>query len=386
MASSGFLKWMSLALLIAQTVGFGMTLRYARLCPGPRFSDLSAVICSEFVKLVASCAMIVAESGTNGLAQSLRHMFCDEPRSTALMGIPGVIYAAQNYLYFSGGSNLSVAMYQVAKQTAIPATAVMSVVCLGKHVDAGRWIALLVLTAGVAIITLHGDTVVSGNLTIGLSCVLVASVCSACASVCTEAMIKSERCTMWERNVQLSVFGILSGCLCLGTKGMGWFEPDVFFSGYGWQVWALVFIQSLGGLLTAAVLKYADSVMKCVAKATAVVAAATLSRVVFSEGPSLDTMQFQVGTIAVVFGATAYSLGFNKLRSRFCLKSEEQDARQNAGAIKVSAEVIGTSLDHGEDTTEMTVLVEDCDKEGGSLERDEHATEMSLSVTASTQV
>mmetsp|Transcript_131875 Transcript_131875/g.421935 ORF Transcript_131875/g.421935 Transcript_131875/m.421935 type:complete len:372 (+) Transcript_131875:90-1205(+) len=339
MVPASFLKWMLLALLIVQSVGFGVILRQARLRPGPRFSDLTAVICSEILKLVLSFAMIAAESGATGVAQSLRRMCCEEQAQTVLMGIPGTIFLIQNWLFLVGGANLSVAMYQSAKQAAIPATAILSVVCLGKQIDTGRSISLLVLVAGVSLVTAQGDSVVNGkgNMKVGLSCVLAATLCSAAASVFTEAMMKSNKCTMWERNVQLSLVGIVLGGSSLAMGGMDRFNPDVFFRGYTWHVWLMVLLQSFGGLLTAAVLKHADSIMKCVAKAVAFLASVSLSRAVFGEGPSLDTARFQIGTLATIVGATVYSLGCDTLGDLFCWKSGEPC--ENACAVEHSATI-----------------------------------------------
>merc|ERR1711920_308691 len=100
-------------------MGFAVCFRYARLQQSDvKFSDLTAVCASEVVKLLASMLLAFCDSGKHGLLQVI-----SDRRAFVLMGVPGVMYALQNFLYFVGISNLSISLYQVTKQLQILATA-----------------------------------------------------------------------------------------------------------------------------------------------------------------------------------------------------------------------------------------------------------------------
>lgn len=70
------------------------------------------------------------------------------------------------------------------------------------------------------------------------------------------------RQSVWLRNIQLALFSIVLGMGgCLYNDGDRIFQGG-FFQGYKGVVWIVVLLQGLGGLVIAAVIKYADNILK----------------------------------------------------------------------------------------------------------------------------
>ncbi len=59
-----------------------------------------------------------------------------------------------------------------------------------------------------------------------------------------------------------------------------------FLYGYGPAVWSVVCLQAAGGLLVAAVMKYADNILKGFATAMSIICSCLLSMVLFGFQPS----------------------------------------------------------------------------------------------------
>ena len=81
-----------------------------------------------------------------------------KPSDTLKVGVPALLYVVQNNLLFFALSKLDAATYQVTYQLKILTTAFFSVTMLNKRLDRIKWISLLLLTAGVALVQLPKDT------------------------------------------------------------------------------------------------------------------------------------------------------------------------------------------------------------------------------------
>merc|ERR1712023_46879 len=88
---------------------------------------------------------------------------------------------------------------------------------------------------------------------------------------------------------------------------MGKIRENGFMQGYSGLVWGVILLQAVGGLVVAAVLKYADNILKCFGNALSIVISCLLSSFFLREfdpdGP------FVVGTFFVLVATTLYNLG-----------------------------------------------------------------------------
>merc|ERR1739844_531245 len=80
-----------------------------------------------------------------------------------------------------------------------------------------------------------------------------------------------------------------------------------FMQGYNRLVWGVILLQAVGGLVVAAVLKYADNILKCFGNALSIVLSCMLSWSLLQE--FTPDMLFAIGTLLVMSATALYSLG-----------------------------------------------------------------------------
>jgi len=248
---------------------------------------------------------------------AIQHM-TRNPTEVLKVTVPSLLYTVQNNLLFVSLSNLSGAVYQVTYQLKILTTAVLSVIILGKALGPTKWCSLLMLTCGVSLIQLpRGQSgsagtaapaaPANGNAAVGLVAVLSACVTSGLAGVYLEKILKQTDASIWLRNIQLALFGALAAFVgCFVTDGSK-IAQDGFLQGYSSLVWGVILLQAVGGLVVAAVLKYADNILKCFGNAVSIVLSCILSGVLLQEFTA-DGL-FVLGTILVLMATSLYSLG-----------------------------------------------------------------------------
>jgi len=204
-------------------------------------------------------------------------------------------------------------------------TAVLSVVILGKVLNRTKWSALLMLLAGVLLIQwpkelqqpAGPDLVPSGKATtlaglkrdqlLGFSAVLAACFTSGLASVYLEKLLKQTDASIWVRNVQLGAFGsFMAVCLAVG-KDWEQIVEGGFTQGYSAKVVSVILTNALGGLLCAAVLKYADNIMRCFSTALSIILTSILSAYVLRD--SSPDVWFVSGSFFAISATFLYSLG-----------------------------------------------------------------------------
>ncbi|KCV69029.1 hypothetical protein H696_04448 [Fonticula alba] len=167
------LKYVSLVLLVIQNSALVLTLRQSRVAAAPGgvpYASSTAVVLSETLKLI-TCLLLVflldARSSPRAFGVLLRR-FIFTPRQLLPLAIPAVLYTLQNNLQYVAASNLDAAVFQVTYQLKIIATALCSVLMLGRSLSKTRWLSLVVLTAGVALVQMSPAEVANlVDLTVG---------------------------------------------------------------------------------------------------------------------------------------------------------------------------------------------------------------------------
>eukprot|EP00929_Paragymnodinium_shiwhaense_P039214 TRINITY_DN20621_c0_g3_i1.p1 TRINITY_DN20621_c0_g3~~TRINITY_DN20621_c0_g3_i1.p1 ORF type:complete len:354 (+),score=46.12 TRINITY_DN20621_c0_g3_i1:103-1164(+) len=315
------MKWVSLLMLVAQTVGvvFAMRLSRTSKVDGPRYLNTTAVFFSECMKLVCSFLFLCGERGFTSAQITVRQYVVKNPGEFVKISVPSVLYTVQNNLLFIALSNLSGAVYQVTYQLKILTTAVLSVIILGKALGGTKWSALMMLTVGVTLIQWprgdppspeHASGAAAedlGNPVIGLIAVLSACMTSGFAGVFLEKLLKQSDASIWMRNIQLALVGSILGLAgCYMTDGAK-IRADGFMQGYNNLVWLVIILQAVGGLVVAAVLKYADNLLKCFGNAISICISCLLSAVLLKE--FTPDLLFGIGTMFVLVATSVYNLG-----------------------------------------------------------------------------
>lgn len=357
-------KYIALVLLVAQTVGVVTIMRYSRMArsqsitsssPGSSaapvksglYLNTTAVFFSEVFKLVGSIVLVLHENHWKAFL-TLRQLYTTifrQPKETCKIGVPAVLYTVQNNLIFIALSHISAAAYQVTYQLKILTTAILSVLLLNKELGLQKWAALLCLTIGVTItewpsshtapsVATTGtinESITSSrsfyahNQLIGVSAVLLACVTSGFAGVYFEKMLKGATVSIWLRNVQLALFGTILAWIGVYWNDAAAVQRDGFLQGYTWIVWVVILLQSLGGLIVAAVLKYADNILKCFANALALIMSFCVG--IFILKDSELTIMFLFGILLVIFSSYMYTVDDLSIFQRVKLKTSAYSRR-----------------------------------------------------------
>jgi UDP-galactose transporter len=326
-------------------------MHYSRIMPpvnGQRYFTSTAVFLNEVMKLSTSLSMALYEIATSpktlesstaaGLFSELaRAVFTGDSWKLA---IPAMLYTLQNTLQYVGVSNLDAATFQVTYQLKILTTALFSVTLLGRSLSLRRWLSLVLLMVGVAVVQIpsHADNHVLSakdlydgaafhsprsiwelkalgnaaagqlskrsatyegidedvaavtpelNASVGLIAVVVACLLSGLAGVYFEKILKDSRSesqtpSLWIRNVQLSFYSLWPA-LFIGVlmKDGEHISKVGFFAGYNSVVWLAIVFQALGGVVVALVVNYADNIAKNFATSISIVVSFLASVVFF---------------------------------------------------------------------------------------------------------
>ena len=100
------------------------------------------------------------------------------------------------------------------------------------------------------------------NPLVGFSAVVAACFLSGFSGVYFEKILKNTGQSVYVRNVQLGFLGTVLGLVVCYWKDGAAVSEKGFFFGYNVMVWVIIFLLALGGLIVAAVVKYADNILK----------------------------------------------------------------------------------------------------------------------------
>lgn len=107
------------------------------------------------------------------------------------------------------------------------------------------------------------------------------------------------------RNIQMGISSIILGFAGVYFSGeLNGVLENGFFYGYNYVVLAVIFLQAIGGLVVAVVVKYADNILKGFAASFSIVTSCFLSYLVFDFHPN---SMFVIGAILVNISMYMYS-------------------------------------------------------------------------------
>jgi solute carrier family 35 (UDP-sugar transporter), member A1/2/3 len=202
-------------------------------------------------------------------------------------------------------------------------TAAFSVLLLRKKLFTNQWLSLLFLAIGVGVVQIQGGVdsqlgvsarastaLLEMNGMKGFLAVVAACFTSGLAGVYFEMVLKNSQTDLWIRNVQLSLFSLLPALAPIiftqNTSGYNTGKSFIssLFNNFGAWAWATVFVQVLGGLVTAMVIKYSDNILKGFATSLSIVISFLASVALFD---FKITITFILGSVIVLIATWLYN-------------------------------------------------------------------------------
>lgn len=316
---------MVLVLLAVQNCSKNLLMRYV-MKDQPQFLTSAAVLGSEAIKLTLSTCFIVFVERKS--PQSIFRFLRDDQRNTLLLTVPASAYNLQMSLEYVALANLNAAVFSVLVQSKLLFTATFAAIVLRKKLKYVQVISLVLLTSGVMLCNLSnakdggsggGSAIVDSNTIKGITATLGIALSSGFASVYTEKVIKAQGVGVGKKKllqsdgteyglaytqVQLSLMSLLAIGLYACLMDFRQIVEYGLFHNFSIGAFLSVFSSAIGGLIVAAVLKYADSVLKGYATAMSVILTGVLSMVFF--GTTLTAIYF-LGIVNVVTAVLLYN-------------------------------------------------------------------------------
>jgi len=322
-ANAASFKLMLLIGMVLQNTSTVLVGRYTRSgVPKDQLYDVNhLILIIEASKFMLAAGLEYHTTGGELLASLEKHVF-SRPLDALKILVPALLYLVQNTLLYVALSNLTAPIFQVTYQGKLVTTAIVSVILLQRKYQLRQWACLCFISVGVAIVVLGAQEdkpdeqkkdVAEQSLVLGLSAVSVACLSSALAGVYFEKVLKKPAtdgksgapASLWMRNIQMAFFSMIIAYLQGVFKAAKSDEaPKDYLHGFTAWAWILVALQAAGGLLVAAVIKYADNVLKGLATGVSVVVSSILSLMIF--GTQLGG-QFVIGAVMILTSVYFFS-------------------------------------------------------------------------------
>jgi len=261
---------------------------------------------TETLKLTL-CSVAVAFRRASGLECKIWVGF----RHTAAFAIPAALYMLMNIFVVVAGRRLPPPTFQLLASTKIICTALASWAILKKRITPAQWIAVALLTAGVALGQWRNGALVVDEPFVPVLLMLVNSCLSAIAAVFTEKIIKAHSnaaLTIYATNVHMAAHTLLISVCANTIRANVWqaAEPVVpsAIARLGPLTWLALCNEAINGVMMSLLMRHADSIVKNYAFGLSIFTTAGLAV------PLLDYWPpplFYVGASLVVFSMGLYA-------------------------------------------------------------------------------
>lgn len=323
-----WLKPLILLALLSQNTSYTLLRRYLTLQSSENGERSSGAVDSkeillvgEFLKLGVSVYVILTTTETSSFQKTGINKLLQIAYHSGKMFVLAGIYLAMNILSFISLQYIGAGEFSVCAQLKILSTAGFSVLILGTSLSETKWRALALLVIGCILVAIPGlgnQSSDSNSLTLdllspvvflGYGAVLAEVILSGFASIYFEKIVKSttEVVSIWERNFQLSLYSIAIYSAMIfydHTFSTSSHSVPAAFSNWSLLATIVAVLGSLGGLLVAASLKYADSILKTLATAGAIIISTFLGYL-FLDGPF--SHEVVLGSLVTVLAILNYT-------------------------------------------------------------------------------
>lgn len=297
-----------LVALLLQNSGYTLLRKYSTMTED--VSSREILLVGEMIKFIFSTYVVVFGSessdaegvGVQKLIWLLKKSF--------KMLVLAAIYLAMNVLSFIALQYIGAGEFTVCAQLKILTTAGCSVIILGTSLSTTKWRALLLLVLSCILVAspdlspAAGAESSLGTTGLGYIAVLTEVSLSGAASIYFEKFLKSstEVITIWERNFQLSFYSIVIYSMMMVYDGQQ--SERIAWSNWSALTLTVSCLGAAGGLLVAATLKYADSILKTMATAGAIVISTVLGNI-FLDGPM--NLVMAIGSVCTIIAICNYT-------------------------------------------------------------------------------
>jgi solute carrier family 35 (UDP-sugar transporter), member A1/2/3 len=271
----------ALVALVVQNTALVFAMKLAFRDTAKSFHVSAVVLCAEAFKFCVCCAMSIFTRKSPGMTfKHLTQIFDHR------MALPSLLYVVQNNILFVAVRHLTPTVYVACSQTKVLATVFFSVTFLNVKLTIRQIVAVFLLTAAMIFLQLPESNPVSdahlvrkSSQVTGIAAVFCSSGISGFASVYMERLLKARDgdFTLFEQNIQLGLFSLPLASLAGLLQGFKLYKTTGFFHGFDVVIYSVIFLQAVGGLIVAAVVKFASSIMKCYAISASICLVAIVS-------------------------------------------------------------------------------------------------------------
>lgn len=302
------IKTIILISLCLQNAGYTLMRKYSTQTEN--VSSKEVLLVAEIIKVVVAIWLTLIDTeksdaqgqGLDKLIWLVRH--------SGKMLVLAAIYGAMNILSFVALQYIGAGEFTICAQLKILTTAGFAVLILRTSLSWTKWRALALLVLGCILVASPNFSTTQAKeesflQLLGYGAVLTEVALSGFASIYFEKVVKSttEVVTIWERNFQLGLYSIIMYvCIIIYEGGQ---TDRIAWSGWTALTLTVSILGAAGGLLVAATLKYADSILKTLAAAGAIVLSTLLGHY-FLNGP-LD-MIVAIGGMTTIIAIANYTL------------------------------------------------------------------------------
>ncbi|CAI5743502.1 unnamed protein product [Peronospora destructor] len=331
------LKQVSFILLVLQNTALSIVSKYSRAKTGPKYRPGFVVLLVEMLKFVLCCLMLlrIKHGNVKASVRTLQIEVFADKKGLSKMTLLAFLYALQNMFALVAYDYVDVATYQIIYQLKIITTAMFMIVLLHRRFSIVQWCAMLVLMAGVAICSYSrlpsgsnpmGEASSSKRFT-GICIMIGLAINSGLAAAYFECVMKAHKSVttqqtldpLWTRNLQLSAVSVGVAALEL-VRNVDEVWTQGLFYGFHRSVFAVIFLQAVGGLTIAAVVRYSDNIIKNFGTSFSLIFSCIISNYMFDQ---TATLSFYFGVLLVIGSVFVYG------DSRFAIKPVTKEECQS---------------------------------------------------------